>query len=39
MTVEESSKLGIKMNLSKTKIVTNIDDDKDIKIGDSVTEK
>lgn len=37
---EESIKLGIKMNvssnLSKTKLMTNIDDDNDIKIGDTV---
>ena len=36
---EESSKVGLKMNLSKTKIMTNIDDDRDIKIGDTVIER
>jgi hypothetical protein len=36
---EESSKIGLKMNLSKTKIMTNIDDDRDIKIGDTVIER
>ena len=29
----ESQKIGLKMNLSKTKIMTNIDDDTIIKIG------
>src|ERR1700761_3580759 len=36
---EESSKIGLKMNLSNTKIMTNIDDDRDIKIGDTVIER
>jgi hypothetical protein len=36
---EESSKVGLKMNLSKTKVMTNIDDDRDIKIGDTVIER
>lgn len=36
---EESMKVGLKMNLSKTKIMTNIDDDRDIKIGDTVIER
>ena len=36
---EESSKVGLKMNLSKTKIMTNIDDDREIKIGDTVIER
>ena len=36
---DESSKIGLKMNLSKTKIMTNIDDDRDIKIGDTVIER
>jgi hypothetical protein len=36
---EESSKIGLKMNLSKTKVMTNIDDDRDIKIGDTVIER
>ena len=34
---EESNKVGLKMNLSK--IMTNIDDDRDIKIGDTVIER
>lgn len=33
-----SSKVGIKMILSKTKFMTNVDDDRDIKIGDTVIE-
>ena len=36
---EESNKVGLKMNLSKTKIMTNIEDDRDIKIGDTVIER
>ena len=36
---EESSKIGLKMNLSKTKVMTNIDDDRDIKIGDTIIER
>ena len=36
---EESSKVGLKMNLSKTKVMTNIDDDREIKIGDTVIER
>lgn len=36
---EEASKVGLKMNLSKTKIMTNIDDDSEIKIGDTVIER
>ena len=36
---EEVSKVGLKMNLSKTKVMTNTDDDRDIKIGDTVIER
>lgn len=36
---EESNKVGLKMNLSKTKYMTNINDDRDIKIGDTVIER
>src|SRR6201996_1842282 len=36
---EEASKVGLKMSLSKTKIMTNIDDDRDIKIGDTIIER
>ena len=36
---EESRKVGLKMNLSKTKIMINIDDDRDIKIGDTIIER
>jgi len=32
---EESSKVGLKMNLSKTKVTANNDDDREIKIGDT----
>ena len=35
---EEASKVGLKMNLSKTKVMTNIDDDRDIKISDTFIE-
>ena len=35
---DESMKIGLKMNLSKTKIMTNIDDDSETKIGDTVIE-
>ena len=36
---QESSKIGLKMNLSKTKVMTNIDDDAVIKVGDDVIER
>ena len=36
---EEASKVGLKMNLSKTKVMTNIGDDREIKIGDTVIER
>ena len=36
---EEPSKFDLTMNLSKTKVMTNIDDDRDIKIGDTVIER
>ena len=36
---DESIKVGLKLNLSKTKIMTNIDDDRDVKIGDTVIER
>jgi len=36
---EESMKIGLRMNPSKTKIMTNIEDDRDIKIGDTVIER
>ena len=36
---EEANKVGLKMNLSKTKIMTNIEDDREMKIGDTVVEK
>jgi endonuclease/exonuclease/phosphatase family metal-dependent hydrolase len=35
---EKSQKIGLKMNLSKTKIMTNIEDDTIIKIGNEVIE-
>src|ERR1700744_6356930 len=34
----ESQKVGLKMNLSKTKIMTNIEEQREIKIGDNVIE-
>ena len=34
----ESQEIGLKMNLSKTKIMTNIDDDTIIKIGNDEIE-
>lgn len=34
----ESSKVGLKMNLSKTKVMSNIDDERDTEIGDTVVE-
>jgi len=36
---EEANKIGLKMNLTKTKIMTNIDDDREITIGDTVIER
>ena len=36
---EEACKVGLKINLTKTKIMTDLDDDKDIKIGDAAIEK
>ena len=36
---QESSKIGLQMNLSKTKVMTNIDDDAVIKVGDDVIER
>ena len=36
---EEANKVGLKMNLSKTKIMTNIDDDREMKIGDTIIER
>src|ERR1700743_2572209 len=36
---EESCKVGLKMNLSKTKVMTNIADDREIKIGDTTIER
>src|ERR1700742_812031 len=36
---QESSKIGLKMNLSKTKVMANIDDDAVIKVGDDVIER
>src|SRR6202012_1936086 len=36
---QESSEIGLKMNLSKTKVMTNIDDDAVIKVGDDVIER
>src|ERR1700744_2591076 len=36
---QESSKISLKMNLSKTKVMTNIDDDAVIKVGDDVIER
>lgn len=35
----ESSNVGLKMNPSKTKAMTNIHDDRDIKIGETVVER
>ena len=36
---EEANKVGLKMNLSKTKIMTNIADNREMKIGDTVIER
>src|SRR6202012_779890 len=36
---QESSKIGLKMNLSKTKVMTNIDDDAVIKVEDDVIKR
>ena len=36
---EESVKVGLKMNLTKTKFMTNITDDREITIGDTVIER
>lgn len=36
---EEANKVGLKMNLTKIKIMTNIDDDTVIKVGDNVIER
>ena len=35
----ELSKVDLKMNLSKTKVMSNIDDDTEIKVGDEVIER
>lgn len=36
---EESSKVGLTMDWSRTKVMTNIGDDKDIKIDDTAIER
>ena len=36
--IEDSRRVGLKMNLSKTKIMTNIDD-RNIKIGNTIIER
>lgn len=36
---KEASKVGLKMSLSKAKVMTNIGDDRDIKIGETVIER
>lgn len=37
--IDESIKVGVKMNLSKTKSMTNIDDKRNINVGDTVIER
>lgn len=38
-TIDASIKVGLKMNLSKMKVMTDVVDNRDVKVGDTVFER